>query len=123
MFRLALIGVHDANLAIFTPYPGSEIFRDLTDDGTISALDDEYFANLILQFDLSVAKSYSPQISGSALVTWRAIGQLGFYVISYAIRPWRAVNLFKGILYPGTTANNLFEQRLFDFFARRKLLR
>lgn len=123
MFRMALIGVHDANLAIFTPYPGSEIYEQLIDDGTIPAVNDDYFANLILQFDFSVAKSYTPHLSGASLVVWRAIGQFGFYAISYAMRPWRAANLFKGIVRPGTRADNLFEQRIFDFFARRKLLR
>lgn len=122
MFRMALIGVHDSNLAIFTPYPGSELYTQLVDDGSISGVNDEYFANLILQFDFTVAKSYAPHMSGMTLVVWRAIGQFGFYAISYAIRPWRAINLFKGIIRPGTIANNLFEQRIFDFFARRKLL-
>ena len=123
MFRLAWIGVHDCNLAIFTPYPGSELYRQLVDQGVIAAIDDEYFANLILQFDFTVARSYTPHMSGSALVALRAVGQFGFYAISYAIRPWRATNLFRGIFRPGTTANNLFEQRIFDYFARRKLLR
>jgi radical SAM superfamily enzyme YgiQ (UPF0313 family) len=121
MFRLASIGVHDCNLAIFTPYPGSELYRQLVDDRTLSEINDDYFANLILQFDFTVAKSYTPKISGAALVLWRAIGQFGFYAISYALRPWRATNLFHGIFRPGTLANNLFEQRIFDFFARRKL--
>lgn len=123
MFRMALIGARDGNLAIFTPYPGSKLYSELVDNGTIPIVNDDYFANLILQFDFTVAKSYTPHMTGATLVVWRAIGQFGFYAISYAIRPWRVANLIKGIIHPGTLANNLFEQRIFDFFARRRLFR
>src|SRR6202023_2576371 len=40
--RMALLGVHDVAVTKFVPYPGSELFRRLQQEGHI-ALDDEFF--------------------------------------------------------------------------------
>ncbi|MBF0125758.1 MAG: B12-binding domain-containing radical SAM protein [Magnetococcales bacterium] len=122
ILRLAWLGVHDCNVAIFTPYPGSELFDELREAGAIPALDDAYIATLICQFDLTVAQSFCRHLSGRSLMLFRLMGQLGFYALSYLRRPWRLVNLVRGVLRPGTIATNLLEQRIFDLLARRRLL-
>lgn len=46
-WKLAIAGVDDTPLYMFSPYPGSELFRQLQADGTIEALDDDYFQSLL----------------------------------------------------------------------------
>lgn len=81
MFRMAWLGADDSNLVIFTPYPGSELFNQLRDAGKIPKINDDYFDSLILQFDFTIANSYTDHGPGWQLVMQRNIGQLGFYSI------------------------------------------
>ena len=41
----AFMGVSDVYVACFSPYPGSELFDQLRENGQIANLDDEYFNN------------------------------------------------------------------------------
>ena len=42
MARTALTGINDINVFLFTPYPGSELFKELQEEGKIGKLDDAY---------------------------------------------------------------------------------
>ena len=55
----AFMGVSDVYLASFAPYPGSELFDQMYENGQISKLDDEYFLNLTSYTDLLHSYSYS----------------------------------------------------------------
>jgi len=123
MLRMAIIGADDGNIAIFTPYPGSELYDELRASGKIPELDDSYFNSLILQFDMTVARCYTDHIAPWQLVLIRNIAQLGFYALAYGLRPVRLVRLFRAIMSTERRAANLFEQRIFDFLARHKLVK
>lgn len=55
--KLAWAGAHDISIWVFSPYPGSEIFDQLTADGMIE-IDDAYYDALRSYADSSHTKSY-----------------------------------------------------------------
>ena len=118
--RMAVIGCHDCNVSIFTPYPGSELYNELRKNQVIEAPNDDYFRNLILQFDFTFAKSCSPHLSGESLVAVRLLSYMVFYSLSYGLRPMRIVRLIKGVFRRDFQPSNLFEQRISDALARRR---
>ena len=120
--KLALMGAEDCNISVFTPYPGSELFNELRESGVISAVDDNYFRSLIIQFDLTASSSFAPHLRGWQLLIARICGQSLFYLLSYSLHPNRIVRLLRGLCSSGRfQPSNLFEQRISDFLARRRL--
>jgi anaerobic magnesium-protoporphyrin IX monomethyl ester cyclase len=122
-FRMALIGAEDCNIAVFSPYPGSELFEKLKEDGTIAEINDAYFKNLIAQFDFTTSASYCRHVPGWALATLRTFGQALFYATAYGTHPSRIVRVVRSIASGKFQASNLFEQRVFDYIARARSLR
>lgn len=121
--QMAVMGAHDCNIAVFTPYPGSELYSQLQTEKSIEPPDDDYFRSLILQFDLTVARSYTPHLAGWQLVACRIAGQALFYVLSYVLRPQRLLRLVQSLRRDRFQPANLLEQRISDIFARRRLLK
>jgi len=91
--RMGLAGVHDMSISLFSPYPGSELYRDLRESGLIPELSDEYFLSLGAYKDFSQSVSYNTGVSPRALNMYRIAGFLVFYGTQYAVRPWRAGRL------------------------------
>ena len=60
---LALIGVDDAPIYMFSPYPGTEFFDYLRSTGVIKEIDDDYFRSLLCQMDLTTSSSYCENMS------------------------------------------------------------
>lgn len=121
--KMAVVGVHDSNISLFSPYPGSELFNSLRKDGVISELNDDYFDSLVSQFDMTAGKSYCKHVPAFELALYRFLGMAGFYTLTYTIRPLRLIRLIRAMSKAENTANNLFEQRLKDYFGRLKLVK
>ena len=100
LLRMAFLGVHDVYIACFSPYPGSELFKELERDGRIKAMDADYFLMLTSYSDLKHSYSYSPHLSNRLLRLYRLGGMALFYSLSYLLRPARLLrvvtNLIKG---------------------------
>ena len=96
---MALMGVHDINITCYAPYPGSEAFLGLQNEGKI-AMNEEYFYALTSYTDLRHSISYSDHIGNRALTLYRLGGFIMFYSLSYLTRPIRLIkgfyNLFTG---------------------------
>jgi len=87
--RMAVLGVYDVAVSKFVPYPGSELFRRLQREGQIQ-LDDAFFVSP-MDFYTAKAPSYAAAISTRRLY-WTMLWMfVNFYVISFALRPWRVV--------------------------------
>jgi anaerobic magnesium-protoporphyrin IX monomethyl ester cyclase len=87
--RMAVLGVYDVAVSKFVPYPGSELFRRLQREGRIQ-LDDDFFISP-MDFYTAKAPSYAPAVSTRRLY-WTMLWLFAnFYVISFALRPWRVV--------------------------------
>jgi radical SAM superfamily enzyme YgiQ (UPF0313 family) len=87
--KMAVIGVRDVVIMLFSAYPGSEMYRSLRVAGRIPAPSDEYFLSLTCQLDLSQAVSFTERLSPRQLASTRILGMLLFYAVSHLLRPWR----------------------------------
>ena len=120
--RLAVLGIHDVSVAKFVPYPGSELFRRLQDEGRIK-LDDEFFESP-MDFYTTHSPSYADQISTRRLY-WTMIWMfVNFYVISFAVRPLRVVRVLFNAVFRGreeTRYSKWFVDRIYTRRQWRKL--
>jgi len=115
-------GVSDINFAIFSPYPGSELFEKLQKEKKLK-VDDNYFNKLHAQFDFTKGDSYCAHISGKMLIFLRLLGFSLSYLNIYITRPKRIYGLLKNIWRKNFFANNLLEQRFYEFYLRFKMKR
>ncbi len=89
ILRMARLGVHDASVWTFSPYPGSELFERLRASGRLPRLDDDYYASLLSYSDVSGAASYAEALDSRQLQRYRVAGLLLFYGASYLTHPAR----------------------------------
>src|SRR5499425_2829794 len=89
LIRMARIGVHDASVWTFSPYPGSELFERLRAAGRLPRLDDDYYASLLSYSDIAGAVSYADELDSAQLHRYRLAGLLAFYGVSYLTHPLR----------------------------------
>jgi radical SAM superfamily enzyme YgiQ (UPF0313 family) len=106
LLRMARIGVHDASVWTFSPYPGSELFARLRAAGRLPRLDDDYYASLLSYSDVSGAVSYADALDSTLLQRYRVGGLLLFYVASYLTHPARPLRSLYNI------ATRRYESRL-----------
>ena len=113
-------GIYDVNYAMFSPYPGSELFDQLKKEKKLD-LDDSYFKKLMAYMDVTQAHSYCEHVSGRTISVLRFIGFSLSYLGIYIARPIRIVRLLKSFSQKEFFPSNLFEQRIYDFVVRLKL--
>ena len=113
----------DINFAIFVPYPGSELFEDLKKRKKVE-VNDVYFNKLHAQFDFTKGDSYCENVPSIILMILRFMAFLLSYASIYIARPMRIFKLLKNI-FSGKEffATNLLEQRIYEFFLRKKMKR
>ena len=117
----AVMGVDDVYLASFAPYPGSELFDQLHENGQISTLNDEYFLNLQSLSDILHSHSYSQHISHRMLTFYRLFGISMFYIIRFILHPKRIFRLFVNIIKKREeTKLDMALIRMIDRFRRTK---
>lgn len=114
--KLAFMNVDDCNVALFSPYPGSELYNSLRERNIIKKIDDSYFEGLMTQFDLFIAKTVCDNIPAIELMLYRTIAMSAFYGISYLRSPKKILRLFKIFfgIEKNFQAQSVFEQRIFD---------
>ena len=115
--KLAWIGVDDAPLYMFSPYPGSALFQYLRDAGKIQELDEKYFNRLLAQMDITADETYCENVSGRMLGIWRILGMCCFYGLSYICRPMRIPRSILNIFIRKRT-DTVFEQRISEMLRR-----
>lgn len=91
--RTALLGVHDAFVYTFSPYPGSELFARLRKEGRLARLDEDYFLDLTSYIRLGKSVSYCTAISNFWLNACRLGGLFLFYSVSFLARPQRFIRI------------------------------
>lgn len=96
--KMGLAGVQDMSISLFSPYPGSQLYKELRASGRIPELSDEYFLSLGAYKDFSQSVSYTEGLSPKVLNRYRIMGFLTFYGVQYATRPWRMVTLLSNLV-------------------------
>lgn len=94
--KVSAAGAHDVGMAIFSPYPGSELFTRLAEEKRISYTD-EYFAGLSY-VDFTDVPSYCDRIGAKTLLFYTFIGFAIFYPLNYLFRPIRMFRTIRNVL-------------------------
>jgi radical SAM superfamily enzyme YgiQ (UPF0313 family) len=113
--KLAWVGVDDIPLFPVLPYPGTELYDALREEGRLPEQSREYFSQLGFS-DMDQTVSLSQHISDRELGLVRGGAMAVFYLIGYARRPWRILRTLRNLL-TGDSATVL-EQRLGEMLAR-----
>ncbi len=96
--RLAWLGVNDLSFYNFTPYPGSELHRELVQNGVI-VKDGNYTETMRGFFPgLYTARSWNPRIPSWLLNASCVLGMGAFYVAQFLFRPHRVFLGFKRLV-------------------------
>lgn len=119
--QLAWLGVDDAPLYIFSPYPGTELYDYLRSTGSISKMDNDYFESLVCLVDLTRSSRYCEHLSPSELNFYRIAGMAAFYSVSFLRRPWRLLRNIRNIW--NHTPTTIIEERAIELFRRRSVVR
>jgi len=121
--KMAWRGVDDCNITTFTPYPGSELFREMVATGQIPVINDAYFESLMTQFDLTLPKAYCRHVGGLEILGYRILGLMGFYLLTYLRRPRKLWLLIKSVPFKKLEPHSLFEQRISDLLRRASFIK
>ena len=119
--KLALLGVDEVPINLFSAYPGSELFDDLRKADRI-ALNDSYFLSLTsLNSDfVHINPMTMNEVMGpTELALYRLTAMLANYTLSYLVRPFRIWRTLRNVFGGGHSASTVLEHRLKDAFRRR----
>lgn len=98
--RIAWAGAYDISVWAFSPYPGSELFEQISGTGRI-VMNDAYYDSLRSYADPSKTVSYSEHFGDGTLKVLRLIGTVIFYLTAWGRRPYRPFrivwNLINGV--------------------------
>jgi radical SAM superfamily enzyme YgiQ (UPF0313 family) len=116
---LAVRGVDEVSINIYSPYPGTELFEELLASGKLT-LDDPYFLALTsLNSDYTSVNplTFNAVMGPRELALYRIGFMLTNYAIGYLLYPWRIVRTLRNVLSQ-TRATTVFEHRLKDLMTR-----
>jgi hypothetical protein len=115
--RMAVLGAHDCAVAIFSPYPGSELFEDLYGREP-DALDDRFFLSLGAYTDMSKMGTAWSRLNPYVVSLARVAIFLAFYGVSLLLHPGRIMRLVREIF--GDTQTSRGAMALKRFFVRKR---
>jgi radical SAM superfamily enzyme YgiQ (UPF0313 family) len=119
--RLAVMGVEDAGIYAYSPYPGSELYNYLRSTGAIPEMNRDYFTSLMTFMDLKQSSNYCENVGPLEISTYRLIGMCAFYALSYLLKPASILRTIRN--YWAHKSDTIFEERLFAFLRRKNLER
>ena len=97
LVKAAYQGVEDAAPAIFSPYPGSRLFKELVDEGKVT-LNDAYFIKMVYTQSFHKYQNYNRHISKPVLTFLLIFGFAAFYLSSFVFHPLRVVKIVKNLI-------------------------
>jgi len=113
--KFTLMGVDEAPLYIFQPYPGTELLDGLIERGEVT-YDDEYFESLASFSNGMLApppRSICKNIGRFELFAYHVLGMALSYFLSYTLRPKRIVRAFRNMM-SSDRSSTVLEQRIKD---------
>lgn len=98
LIRCSWYGANDMAMAVFTPYPGSEIFKKLNEKGKLRLDNDQTLIEIIESYDLWPSKVYSERINPTLIKFYILLALVCFYGSNYLFRPLRLVRTLKNLV-------------------------
>ena len=117
--KLAVRGVDEVPIYLFSPYPGSQLFRELMAAGKLR-INDEYFlclTSLNGKYLSAQSISYNPVMSAAELSAYRTVFMLANYFIGYLLNPRRILRTIRNL--SSTSAATVLEHRIKDAIRRK----
>lgn len=97
LVKCSWYGANDTSPAVFSPYPGSNLFERLIKEKKLDIYDDNYLMEIINSYDLWPGKVYSNNVSPIFVRFYSVITMIIFYMSNYLFRPHRFFNTMKNI--------------------------
>jgi radical SAM superfamily enzyme YgiQ (UPF0313 family) len=97
LVKASFYGAHDASPGIFSPYPGSELFKQLERENRLR-LGDPFFTQIALAESFTKFKSYNIRYPKWVIFMISYLGFFLFYSSNYLFRPIRFYRLIKNAL-------------------------
>ncbi|MBF0147183.1 MAG: B12-binding domain-containing radical SAM protein [Magnetococcales bacterium] len=96
MLRLAWLGLPDASVVPFLPYPGSNMYRELVRQGRINEKSEHFLQFLTYNSYTNILKatSWNETIGDRELRVYFLLWFASFYLFSFLVHPWRLSMLF-----------------------------
>ena len=120
--KMSALGIDEAPLFIFSPYPGTEIFNKLQEETKLE-LNDEYFlalSSLNSSYFSTKIVCFNPKINPRLLGILRTIFTIANYSVSYLFYPRRIFRSMKNIFSSHQHETvTVFEHRLRDLIQRK----
>ena len=127
MVQMAWAGVHDVAVFPFVPYPGSELFFQLVEEGRIRKGSEAYEAFLAgnIYNEVSGMLSWSEHISHRLIKVLTVGGMVWFYSWQFLFRPQRLLTSLLRLARrrPVTMFDKTIDVALVNFVTRRRKLR
>lgn len=117
--RFAQLAVDDVGIYVFSPYPGSALYRYLRERGVIGD-DEKYFESLLSFMKLIPEHTFCENLGRHELVAYRVAGMALFYGASYLFHPERIVRTIKNAA--AGRADSTIEQRVTERLRRIRRL-
>jgi len=120
---LAIRGVDEVSMNVYSPYPGSELFDDMVRAGKVR-LDDHYLLRLMSNYtDYTKTDliTFNDEMSARQLALWRAAFMLTSYALGYLLYPSRIVRTIRNVFLDSPAAATVFEHRFKDTLSRIKI--
>jgi len=96
--KLSSMGIHEITFFNFTPYPGSEFFRELEKKGVIT-LNDKYLNDLSMLGDPTRVVSFAYKLSSLTLKTITYCNVALFFVLGFLMKPSRLLSLARSFFF------------------------
>lgn len=97
LIKASWLGAHDASPCIFSPYPGSELYSQLTETHKVR-LSDDYFRTVIFSESLHGFINYNRYLPKWLLIFFQYLAYSSFYISNYLFRPARAIRFFRNMM-------------------------
>lgn len=119
--KLAAKGVDEVSINIFSPYPGTEIFARLTEQGKVSLATPYFMALTSLNSDYSATNpmTVNESMGPRELAVYRLGFMLTNYIVGYILFPGRILRTLRNIFFEGKSTTVL-EHRLKDLLKRKR---
>ena len=88
VMRYAAMGMHEIHVSAFAPVPGCTEFRMMQQSGRIT-VDDDFLTRIFNWATLGHQETFCPAFSTRALRALVFFFFTSFFVVSWALRPWR----------------------------------
>ncbi len=119
LIKCSWVGVNDTTPGLFYPYPGSRIFNDLLEKGTINLQTDNYLERLIFTDSFTRNYTYGKNMSINWIRFYQALILAVFYGTNYLFRPLRFIKTVKNIFT--NRYESRFEMTFTDMLKENKL--